>query len=168
MRTYINTEALVLARRQLTDGKKQVILFTPKNGKITTVAYGATNLTSHKIGHLEPGNLLFVSISENNGYFSLSQSRLIYAYSAIRADSQSLSQLLQICHLLLYLLPDGVEELDIYTSTIHALKQLNNRSQSVSPFLYQTLARLGYADSQNDYDISSRMENILSRPYPKF
>ena len=64
---YLNTEAVVLSRRNFGEADRIITLFTRDHGKITVLAKGVRRPRSKKAGHLEIGSWckIFVARGKN-------------------------------------------------------------------------------------------------------
>ena len=66
MNRYGKDEGIVLAKKNLLNGNRLVILFTKAHGKIVLTGYGVRKLTSRRLSHLETGNYIRISFHKKN------------------------------------------------------------------------------------------------------
>lgn len=165
---YQKDLAIVLSRRQLSDNKKLVTLFTKYSGKIIATSHGASKINSSRLAHFEPGNFLTVEFSKNiGGFISIKESKIIYSYSGIRASENKTKQLFLLCFVFSHLLPENLSETTLFDKSLSALKLLNNTNTNMLAHLRFSLQTLGYTDHE-DYILEDKLENILSRSIPNF
>lgn len=135
MSRYHKDEGIVLAKKNLLNGKRLVIIFTKQHGKIALTAYGVRKLTSRRLSHLETGNYISFSFYQKNTYYYLSETDLIFAYSKIKKSGSKLSLLFVLLSVLSKIVPAHQEEPELFAISTAALKNLNNRKE----FAYRDL-----------------------------
>lgn len=136
MSTFVNTTGVVIKKRRQKEGDLLITLFTPNLGKINCIAKGAQSLKSRRLGHLEIGSLIKVSLYEKNTFYWLSETESI---SSFLKNSSTLSQI----NLLFYFL-------EIVNTVLP--------SDQSQPELYQIIVRVVNAISHNQFSIFIEQE----------
>lgn len=97
MDRHFTTEAIIIKKKILKESDILITLLTPQKGKITTLAKGAQNIKSRRIGSLQLGNVVKVHLYQKNDSIWLSE------VSSINSFLQSPKSLTQL-NLLFYFL----------------------------------------------------------------
>lgn len=139
MAKFVTTTAVVINKRRLKEGDLHVTLYTYNLGKIVCVAKGAQSLKSRRLGHLEIGSHIKVSLYEKNSYYWLSETEAI---SSFLHSSSSLSQI----NLLFYFL-------EIVNTLLPA--------EQNQPELYQIIVKVVENISQNHFHLFIAQEILF-------
>jgi DNA repair protein RecO (recombination protein O) len=152
MSKFVTTSAIVIKKRRQKEGDLAVTLFTPNHGKISCIAKGAQSLKSRRLGHLEIGSIIKVSLYEKNTFYWLSETESI---SSFLNNSSSLSQI----NLLFYflevvntILPNEQSQPELYKIIIKIVDSISHNHFSI--FIQQEikfLEQLGYGIPKEIY-----------------
>lgn len=183
MSKFLNTTALVINKRKKREGDILVTLFTESLGKINCIAKGAQSLKSRRLGHLENGNIIKVSLYEKDSYFWLTESETLVPF--IKSSSPTLSQinlLFYFLEILNALVPSEQIQSDIYHLATDSVKAISQNSFAV--FIQNEihfLEKLGYgiqpeildSYSKKDYKncqklIKNYCESIIEKPLKSY
>jgi DNA repair protein RecO (recombination protein O) len=139
MERNITTHAIVIKKQRRGEGDLLLTLFTPNLGKINCLAKGVQSLKSRRLGHLEIGNIIKVSLYQKNNFLWLSESEseLSFLY-----HSQKLGQI----NLLFYFL--------------EIANQLLPPNQDL-PEIYPVLAKIIESISQDQFNIFIKNEILF-------
>lgn len=125
MERNTNTHAIVIKKQRRGEGDLLLTLFTPKLGKINCLAKGVQSLKSRRLGHLEIGNIIKVSLYQKNNYWWLSESE---SQLSFLHHSQKLTQI----NLLFYfleianqLLPQNENQEEIYLILVKIIESIS-------------------------------------------
>lgn len=183
MPKFLNTTALVINKKRRREGDIIVTLFTESLGKINCIAKGAQSLKSRRLGHLETGNIIKVSLFEKDSYYWLSESETLIPF--LKSSTSTLSQI----NLLFYfleivnaLLPTEQIQPGLYQLTLDSIKAISQNS--FSHFIHKEilfLEKLGYgvpknitdAFAQKDYKYCQKLvknycESIIEKPLKSY
>ena len=135
----ISTHAIVIKKQRRGEGDLLLTLFTPNLGKINCLAKGVQSLKSRRLGHLEIGNIIKVSLYQKNNFLWLSESEseLSFLY-----HSQKLGQI----NLLFYFLE---------------IANLLLPSNQNLPEIYPILSRIIESISQDQFNIFIKNEILF-------
>lgn len=85
MRSY-SSVGIVLARRNLGEADRTLILYSKDQGKVSLVAKGIRRTTSRKRGHLEVFSYIKFQASKGSGMDMITEAQLIDNFDDIRGD----------------------------------------------------------------------------------
>lgn len=149
MKRRINTEAIVIKKRELLNKDVLVTLFTIETGKITAIAKGARTLTSRRSPHVQTGNLLNVILYNKGDIYYLQETSLISGFSQIKSESPKMSLTYFFLHIIDKLAPEGQKEPDVYALIKRFLIDLSKSSvksiEDIEIYLNRLLIALGYS-----------------------
>lgn len=143
-----SSEAIVLSKKALLGRDMLVTLFTHDHGKVRAMARGVKTLTSRRAPHLQTGNLITVALSSRGNLFQIQETKLISAFSQLKAEPKKVEYLYLFFFLLDRLLPEGEGEEDVYTLTKQYLVDLSRNDNftrdRLAEYWSQLLMVLGY------------------------
>lgn len=82
----INTEAIILKRRNLGEYDQDITLFSPTLGKIRARAKGSRKICGVFAGHLEPLNICNLELHRSARSFTITQCQAEKTFRSLRAD----------------------------------------------------------------------------------
>lgn len=171
MRQTQKVEGFVLKKKTLLEKDLLVTLFTGDLGKITVMAKGARSITSRRAAHLQTGNLIKVQLSEIHERFYIQSSELISGFIQLRTE-----QKLNILYLFLYildkLLPEKLEEYQLYNITKRFFISLSKGEEKPSTILQnalqKALTQLGYIEGNKSLpELLETVENNIEEKLPR-
>lgn len=170
MRT-IKTQAIVIGERNLPNKDKIIIFLTADLGKITVFAKGIKKITSHRLSHLDTGNLVNILIHQNKDNFYLRQTELISGFSQLKKDKIKISYLYSFLFVVNKILPDNQDDQEIFLLTKKFLVALSKektvRQEILSAYLNQLLIILGYSTKKLNFSqLKAKIEEIINEKAP--
>jgi len=178
MPKFISSEAIVINKRHQKEGDLLVTIFTPNLGKINCLAKGAHSLKSHRLGHLEIGSLIKVSLYEKNSYYWLSETESLTSFLQSSSSLVQLNLLFYFLEIVNVLLPTEQSQPELYQIIIQVIKSISQNN--FAAFIKQEilfLEKLGYGlpkdilkyyqdkDYQNTQKLLKRyFESIIEKP----
>lgn len=116
MKTY-TTECVVLKSKTYKDNDKLYTLFSKEKGKIMANAKGVRRIKSKRSGNLDTLNHLYVGISENGDFKTITEVKSIKTYKEIKKSLDTIKHAYYICELVYRF----TEEEDTATNRLFAL-----------------------------------------------
>ncbi|HPD44939.1 MAG TPA: DNA repair protein RecO [Candidatus Woesebacteria bacterium] len=129
MSKYKTVQGIVINKKPTRDNDLIITLLTPNEGKIVCLAKGARSIKSHRLGHLQLGNILKVSIYQKGDFRWLTESQTLQAFL------QTPKKLVQLNLLFLFL---------------EFINQLVPENQ-INPGLYQICQKIIKAIDKNQF-----------------
>ncbi|GEM_PF-1041238 len=183
--SYINTEAIVLAKQTLREADRLYILYTPEHGKIEARVRGAAVCQSKLAGSLEPISLVKVMIAHSQRWDTIAGAQLLKRFDCGELAVYGQSGLVR--EVFLKMVKEGVREPLLFSHLHDYLEHLekNQDNQTSSRFLtlrflWQFLNQAGFSlagDNLNflnhghnvklDADTSELLKNCLSPNPPR-
>lgn len=178
MDRYKNTLGIVINKRTVKESDLLITLLTPRDGKIVTLAKGAKNIKSSRLGNLQLGNIIKAHLYQKDNFLWLSESQNLNAFLQ---NGKSLGQL----NLLFYFLEivnkliaenQHIDKIfDISRNIIDAInKNLINKYIQNEIYFLEVLGfgvplDIKETFSQKDYKNSQRLikrffESIIEKP----
>jgi DNA repair protein RecO (recombination protein O) len=132
MENEISTPAIVLNRRLIGEADRLVVLYTPHNGKLKTIAKGAARAKSRRGPLLEPLcelDVLLYRKRENQDFLTLKSISLLDAHSNIKASLPRTAFAMLLCETIECCSPDHnphPEAYDLLRVSLRRLKSTRN------------------------------------------
>jgi len=145
MPKFVNTSAIVINKNRQKEGDLQVTLFTPNLGKIKCIAKGAQSLKGRRLGHLEIGSLIKVSLFEKNSYYWLSETESISSFLRTSSTLSQINLLFYFLEIVNTLLPPEQNQPELYQIIVNVIEAISLNHFSI--FIQQEilfLEKLGY------------------------
>ena|SRR3990167_7953412 len=156
MSRRLQTEAIVLKRKELLNKDIVYTLFTHNEGKIKATAKGIKSLTSKRSPHLQTGNLILCVLYKKDGFYYLQETNLKSGFSVIKKDSKKMSYLYFILFIIDRLLPENQIEEKIYESFKKFLVKLSKteslKIKILEKYLSSLLMGLGYINKEKNLE----------------
>jgi DNA repair protein RecO (recombination protein O) len=170
MRT-IKTQAIVIGERNLPNKDKIIFFLTEDLGKVTVFAKGIKKITSHRLSHLDTGNLVKILIYKNKENFYLRQTELISGFSALKQDKFKINRLFVFLFVINKILPDNQSDQEIFLLAkkfLVALSKEKAASQEILlVYLNQLLIILGYSTEKLNFNqLKTKIEEIIDEKIP--
>jgi DNA repair protein RecO (recombination protein O) len=145
MPKFLTTTAVIIKKRKQKEGDLLVTIFTPTLGKINCVAKGVQSLKSRRLGHLEIGTLIKVSLYEKNSFYWLSETESISSFLHSSSTLSQIALLFYFLEIVNTLLPIEQKQPELYQIIVKATEAISLNQFSV--FIEQEihfLEKLGY------------------------
>lgn len=145
MSKFVTTTAVVINKNRQKEGDLLITLFTPTLGKISCLAKGVQSLKSRRLGHLEIGSIIKVSLYEKNSYYWLSESESISSFLHSSSKLNQINLLFYFLEIVNALLPREQKQPELYQIIIKVIDAISKNQFSV--FIKQEmifLEKLGY------------------------
>ncbi len=173
MPNIIQTEAIVLRKIELLEQDSMVTFFSKELGKIVCIAKGIRKFTSRRASHLQTGNLVDLILHSRNDYYYISQSNLISAFSAIKADPVKLDLLYKYLFIVDRLSPEREPEPQLYKEIIRELTKLSKshvvKMEFFNEFCKKIMFFLGYQDNnEQNIGVIDQIQEIISERIPQY
>lgn len=166
----VKTHAFVLRKRSLPNQDVFISLFTEQLGKVSTIAKGIKKLTSKRGPHIQTGNLIEVILREQRDRQYLQDTRLVSAFSKIKADSIKMKHLYLALFVIDRLLPEHQQDTQLYSNLqeyLIALSEQNIDRNRLFTFLNRLMVHLGYIERPVDSDVlKTTIENLIHEKLP--
>ncbi len=172
-----NHRAIVIGRKKVGESDLEIILFTESLGKIYCKAKNASKITSSRLGSLQLGNTIFVSLS-NRRPFYISQSRTIYNFLQIAKSLTQTNLLFFILEVVNRVSPQEEKNQELFNHLEKSIQAI--AKNQVGTFIHQELeifTTLGYGipttilkylEDKNfplaQKSIQSHIETIIDKP----
>ena len=114
MPRYKTVTGIVINKRTHKDNDLFVTLLTPFDGKISCLAKGAKNIKSRRLGHLQLGNTIRVSLYEKDNFTWLSESVSINSFMQINKNLVQLNLLFLFLEFINQLIPENENNPNVY------------------------------------------------------
>ena len=154
MKTY-TTECVVLKSKIYKDNDRLYTLFSKEKGKIIANAKGVRKIKSKRSGNLDTLNHLFVGISENGDFKTITEVKAIKSYKEIKKSLETIKHAYYICELVYRFTEEEETPTNkLFTLLINSLEMLEDGAHDLktveSAFELNFLKILGYQmDSEN-------------------
>lgn len=161
---------VILKTQDYKEADKIITILTKSNGLVVVFAIGARRPKSKKAPHLDLINHCQFQI-RNNGVNFLSEILPISDYQGLKKDLKKISICMSFFEIIIELVPEGVEDENLYFSLVNFLNQLSSennlekQSKLLSGFAKYILRHLGYQDSMpaNTQSISKYFEFLMNK-----
>ena len=178
MSKFVTTTAVVINKRRQKEGDLLVTIFTPNLGKINCIAKGAQSLKSRRLGHLEIGSLIKVSLYEKNSYYWLSETESLSSFLHSSSSLSQINLLFYFLEIVNTLLPTEQSQPELYQIIVKVVEAISLNHFTI--FIQQEilfLEKLGYgipkeisaAYQNKDYKTAQQLikrfcESIIEKP----
>lgn len=156
MSRHLQTEAIVLKRKEILNKDIVYTLLTQTQGKVKATAKGVKSLNSKRSPHLQTGNLLSCILYRKESFYYLQETNLKSGFSVIKKDSQKMSYLYFILYVIDRLLPENQIEEKIYESFKKFLVKLSKteslKIKILEKYLSSLLIGLGYINEEKNLE----------------
>lgn len=171
MSRLTKTEAIVFKKKSLLGKDTSLTFFTKQEGKVSVIAKGIKKITSRRASHAQTGNLIEVSLYEKNDRLYLQESKLISAFSDIKAKPEKIKFQYLLFFILDRILPEKQREDNVYILTKNFLVDLAKSEvfsrEEMTGYLQKLLLILGYHKSNKPYkDLLRYIEEIMHEKIP--
>lgn len=167
---FFRDEGIVLKKTKLLKQRKLITVFTKDHGKIVLHYYGSQSIKSRRLSHLETLNRIRFSARESKDRISIAETEVIEAYQEIKQDNMLIKLAYEILSILNNLIPENVQEEEIYNRLLRLLQNLSNKT--ISEFYAQILLTLGFVDyktiNQKFFDVYTTLENVMNRKIMRY
>ena len=160
---YLNTEAVVLSRRNFGEADRIITLFTRDHGKITVLAKGVRRPRSKKAGHLEIGSWCKIFVARGKNLDLLTEVEIKHAFCISEFSESKANKIYHLLEIIKNITPDGQRNQKAFVMLVHFLKQISKGEDFnlvSSTFKIKLLSNLGFFTVRQMPD--SRTKNILS------
>lgn len=120
MEHFQNTVGIVIKTRTVKESDIRVTLLTPELGKITTLAKGAKNIKSSRLGTLQLGNIIKAHLYRKNDFLWLSESSTISQFLHTKKSLTQLNLLFYILEIINYFIAED----QVIPGVYHICEQL--------------------------------------------
>ncbi|MCE2404216.1 MAG: DNA repair protein RecO [Dehalococcoidia bacterium] len=119
-------QGLVLKSMSLGEAGLMATLYTPDMGKLKAMVRGARKPTSKMVGHLEPLNLVHLSLaaSRPGGIDTVTQVQTLDSHSRLKADLESISRAIYVAELADGFGAEGSPNTDLYNLLLETVGTL--------------------------------------------
>lgn len=178
MSKFVTTTAVVINKHRQKEGDLLITIFTPNLGKINCIAKGAQSLKSRRLGHLEVGTIVKVSLYDKNSYYYLSESESISPFLHQSSTLIQINLLFYFLEIVNILIPFEQKQPELYDLMVKVIEAISQNHFSL--FIKQEiifLEKLGYglppeisvSFNNKDYKntqmlIKKYCESIIERP----
>jgi len=141
------TEAVVIRKTKLGEADRILSLYTPDRGKIQAVAKGVRKTRSKMSGHLELLTHSQVSLARGRNLETVTGTRTIHGYYALKSDLWRASCGLYVCELTERFTADHVANRPLYDTLLDTLDRLcrGDGALELRAFELALLNRVGYS-----------------------
>jgi DNA repair protein RecO (recombination protein O) len=119
-----------------------VTLLTRDGSKLRATAWGARNLTSHKMGHLEPLTRVELSLNKNRDLDSVSQAQGLESFAVLRRNLESTARALYVVEVVEGFAGEGVANPPLYDLLLGTLRSLQESEGGETVVCYFQLSLL--------------------------
>lgn len=145
MPNFFSTTGIVINKHHQKEGDLAITLFTQNMGKIKCIAKGVQSLKSRRLGHLEIGSLIKVSLYENNSYYWLSETESISSFLQVSSSLSQINLLFYFLEIVNTLLPFEQDQPELYQIIVKSVDAISkNRFSSFIQLEISFLENLGY------------------------
>ncbi len=178
MTRYLSTPAVVINRQKKGEGDLSITLFTPETGKTHCIAKGAQSIRSRRLGHLEIGNIIQISLYQKNGYYWVSETETKLSFLQNSPALTQINLLFYFLEIANQLLPSDQSNPNLFPILVQVITAINqNHFHSFIKSEITFLEKLGYgvphdiSDSYQAKDyrktqslLKNFYESIIERP----
>ena len=124
-------EGLVLKSVPMGEAGLLVTLYTKEAGKLRVVVRGARKPTSKLVGHLEPLNLVHLSLasSKPGGIDTVTQAQMIESHASLKGDLHDISRSIYLMELADGFGAEGSPNQELYCLLLNTLSALRDNSE---------------------------------------
>jgi DNA repair protein RecO (recombination protein O) len=119
------THAVVLRRFDFGEAGKQLVVYTPRYGKLSVIAQGVKRATSKLAGHLEPLSLSTIVAARGRNLDTVTQADTVEPFARARTDSDRVFHALLVVELLDKLTLDAEENGALWDLLISTLRRID-------------------------------------------
>ncbi|MDP2587120.1 MAG: DNA repair protein RecO [Candidatus Komeilibacteria bacterium] len=155
--SYINTEAIVLAKVTLREADRLYILYTPEHGKIEARVKSAASASSKLAGSLEPLSFVKVMIARGPRWETIAGVQLLKRFNC--ADLSVFGQSGLVREIFLKMVKEGVREPLLFSQLYDYLLALEKQQANGATcrfltmrFIWQFLNLAGFSHQQDNLD----------------
>ena len=132
------TQALVLKSAPMGEAGLLVTLYTRDAGKLKAVVRGARRPTSKMVGHLEPLNMVEMSLARSRpgGIDTVTQIQILDSFSSLKADLDAVSRGIYLAELVDGFGAEGSPNQELYSLLVDTLQFLNGSPGTDSTLRY--------------------------------
>ena len=125
-------QGLVLKSVPMGEAGLMVTLYTRETGKLKAVARGARKPTSRMVGHLEPLNLVHLSMATGRpgGLGTVTQAQIVDGHAPLKADLEGISRGIYVVELADGFGAEGSPNTELYSLLLDTLGSLPGDSDS--------------------------------------
>ncbi len=125
MNQYTSSVGIVINKKRLRESDLLITLLTPSQGKVVALAKGAQNIKSNRLGSLQLGNIVKVTLYKKNESTWISEAQTINQFLL---NPKNLTQINLMFYFLEFLNQVTVENQqvdEIYHSTVKVIDSIN-------------------------------------------
>jgi DNA repair protein RecO (recombination protein O) len=165
------TEAIILSRKNVSEGDRILTVFSKEFGKLRVIAKGVRKISSKRGPHLEIFSQVTMVVYKSSSLDMVSEVTPVSNHPDRQLDLDTISIAYFYCELISLLLPEKQEHRDVYDLLSHGLAQLY-----ISPtipiyaqsrtFVLTLLRYLGFLDQKKELrgkELQNFIENITER-----
>lgn len=178
MPKYLSTRAIVINKKRRGEGDLLTTLYTKDLGKIICLAKGAQSIKSRRLGHLEIGSVIKVSLYQKDDFLWLAESESELSFLEHSEALIQINLLFYFLEIANSLLPQNQASPEIFGIIVGVIESISqNRLRSFIKNEIVFLEKLGYGVpreilqnyNQADYKNTQRLikafcESIIERP----
>lgn len=154
MDRYQNTIAIVINKRKTKENDLLITLLTPKLGKITTLAKGAQNIKSRRIGSLQLGNTIKAQLYQKNDFIWLSECQTTDPFLQTNKNLIQINLLFYFLEILNKLIAENQQIENIYQISQKIINSINKnqlKSYIKNEILFMKTLGFGVPPEINKY-----------------
>ena len=168
-RTY-SDHGILIKTQDYKDGDKIITMITRDHGLITAIAIGARRSGSRKSPHLDLMSHSQIQIRGIDTLF-ISEAVSLTEFSTLKKDFKKITTVMSIFEVITQLVPDSVEDKQLYLSTLNYLIDANSQKKhqdfmnNTIKFSKYLIRHLGYSETRlnSSPSISSYFEHLMNR-----
>ena len=132
------SQALVLKSAPMGEAGLLVTLYTREAGKLKAVVRGARRPTSKMVGHLEPLNMVEMSLARSRpgGIDTITQIQILDSFASLKSDLDALSRGIYLAELVDGFGAEGSPNQELYSLLVDTLRFLNDSPGTDSTLRY--------------------------------
>ena len=142
------TEAIVLKSASLGENHLLVTLLARSGSKLSVVAWGGRNVTSKKIGHLEPLTRVDLALSKSRvGLDDVSQALSLEGFGDLKSDLETIAKAIYFAELVDGFAVEGSDNptlYDLFLDTLRLLQMITDKGIVVPCFQLNVLKVSGF------------------------
>lgn len=178
MERYQSTQAIVIKSQSIRESDLRVTLLTPSFGKIVVSAKGAQNIKSSRLGALQLGNIVKVSLYQKNDFIWLSEAKTVYPFLQHQKHLTQINLLFYFLEILNHFVAENQQIIGVYEISEKILKAIADNQLAhfinyeiqlteilgfgVPPEVHQTFKDKDYVSCQKF--LRHHLESILDHP----
>lgn len=178
MNHYSSTQGLVINKKNIKESDILITLLTPSQGKITALAKGVKNIKSSRIGSLQLGNLVKISLYTKNDFTWISEAQTITPFFKTKKNLAQVNLLFYFLEIINILIVENQHIPQVFEISKNIIESINQNL--VKKYLFneiKLLKILGYGPTpeieeaylQNDHKITQKyikqyFESIIEKP----